>query len=98
MLAVDPKRHTVTTVARLPAPVAHAPLATLDGALYLVGGTDAAGTPLRTILRIRPGSGVTVAGSLPSPLADAAAVTVGGRVVVLGGAGTAPSSAILAFR
>jgi hypothetical protein len=97
VLAVDPLRHSVRTVAHLPAPVAHAPLAPLNGSLYLIGGTDTAGAPLRTILRIHSGA-VSVTGSLPTPLADAAAVTLGGRIVVLGGAGTAPSSTILALR
>ena len=80
----------------LPSPVAHAPLATLHGALYLVGGTDTSGTPRRTILRIHRGS-VAVAGYLPTPLADAAAVSVGGRIVILGGSGTTPSASVLAF-
>jgi len=87
------------TVARLPGPVAHAPLVTLGGALYLVGGTSSSGRPLDRILRIDPVSGsVTPAGRLPSPLADAAAVTLGNRIVVLGGEGTAASDAVLVLQ
>jgi hypothetical protein len=98
VLAIDPVRRSVQTVATLPAAVAHAPLAVAGRELYLVGGTDAAGAALDRILRIDPATGaVTTAGHLPRPLADAAAVTVGGRVVVLGGAGTVPSRLVLAF-
>jgi hypothetical protein len=94
--AVDPASRSVTQVATLPSPVAHAPLAALGRFLYLVGGTDARGAALDSILRIDPASGTVVtAGRLPSPLADAAATRIGKRIVVLGGAGAAPSNAVL---
>jgi hypothetical protein len=98
VLAVDPRRRTVTRVATLPAPVAHAPLAALGPDLYLVGGEDASGSPLARVLRIDPRNGsVTPAGRLPSPLADAAAVGDSRRIVVLGGAGPVPSDAVYAL-
>jgi hypothetical protein len=98
VFAVDPERGRVRLIATLPGPVAHAPLAALDGALWLIGGADETGGPLDRILRIDPVSGaVAVAGHLPQPLADAAAVTVGRRVIVLGGTTPAPSRAIFAI-
>jgi outer membrane protein assembly factor BamB len=81
--AFDPATRQVTRVATLPAPVAHAPLVALGGSLYLVGGDGR-----DTVLRIRPGRGVTVAGRLPAPLANAAAVASGGSIYVLGGDGS----------
>jgi N-acetylneuraminic acid mutarotase len=97
--AIDPRGGTVSQIATLPTPVAHAPLVALGRFLYLVGGTDAAGGPLASILRIDPAAGtVARAGSLPGPLADAAATRVGRRIVVLGGTGSAPSSAVVELR
>ena len=99
VLAIDPRSWSVREVATLPGPVAHAPLVAFGNRLFLVGGTDASGTPVAEILAIDPRLGrVSVAASLPSPLADAAAVAVGGRIVVLGGEGSAPSNAVLALR
>ena len=97
--AVDPRGGSVTRIATLPAPVAHAPLVALGRFLYLIGGSDGQGRPLASVLRIDPASGtVASAGSLPGPLADAAATRIGSRIVVLGGAGAAPSNAVLALR
>jgi N-acetylneuraminic acid mutarotase len=70
----------------------------LGAKLLLVGGTDASGRPLGTVLRIDPRSGaVDTAANLPTPLADAAAVTVENRVIVLGGTTPSPSDAVLAI-
>ena len=98
IFAVHPSRGIVVRAATLPSPVAHAPLVTLGGMLYLIGGDNAEGAPLTRILRIDPASGaVATAGRLPSPLADAAAVRNGGRIVVIGGAGVRTSSAVYAL-
>jgi hypothetical protein len=98
VLAVDPIRHRVRRVATLRAPTAHAPLVSLDGVLYLVGGTSPAGVPVDRVVRIDPAAGTaTLAGRLPRPLADSAAVTVGRRAIVLGGTSPAPSGAVLAI-
>jgi hypothetical protein len=76
--AVDPLRRTVAHVARLPFPVAHAPLTALGGALYLFTGTH--------VLRIDPRARTTrVVARLPVSLADASAVTIGRHAYVLGG-------------
>jgi hypothetical protein len=76
--------------------VAHAALASLGGALYLVGGRSSAGAGLSTVLRIDPTTGrVSRAGRLPRPLQDPAAVTVGSTIAVLGGSG---SRAVLELR
>jgi len=94
--AVDPHTRSVQRIGTLPQPLAHAPLAALGRFLYLVGGLDAAGRPLASILRIDPATGaVSPAGTLPQPLADAAAVRAGQAIVVLGGAGASPSNAVL---
>ena len=84
--AVDIRTRTVTQVASLTAPVAHAPLVALGHRLLLVGGTDSSGAATRSILAIDPARGtVARAGTLPVPLADAAAVAVGRRAYVVGG-------------
>jgi N-acetylneuraminic acid mutarotase len=99
VLAVDPASGAARQVATLPAPVAHAPLVALGGALYLVGGTGSTGAPLGAILRIDPVTGaVSAAGKLPMPLADAAAVALGSRAIVLGGRGSAFSADVFELR
>ena len=65
------------------------------GSLYLLGGRNASGAALASVLRIDPTTGkVTRAGRLPRALEDPAAVTLGDAIVVLGGAG---SSAVLSL-
>jgi hypothetical protein len=81
--AFDPRTRKVTQVATLPAPVAHAPLAAVGDALYLIGGDGRS-----TILRIRQNGTVQEVGQLPQPLANAAAVTIGKSIYVLGGDGS----------
>jgi hypothetical protein len=82
--AVDPASRSVERIATLPAPEAHAGMAALGNALYLVGGRD--------VLRIA-GRSVTVAARLPVALTDPAVVAVGGRIVIVGGG----TSAVYAF-
>jgi hypothetical protein len=99
VFAVDLRIRSVSQVATLPNPVAHAPLVALGGFLYLIGGRDVHGGALDSILRIDPASGtVTRVASLPGPLADTAATRVGSRIIVLGGAAGAGSSAVLELR
>jgi len=96
--AYDISTGMVTQAATLPHGVAHAPLVALRGLLYLIGGRDQSGSPVRTIMRIDPRTGVVgPAGTLPMPLADAAAVRSGSSIVVIGGAGASPSAGILAL-
>ncbi len=82
---VDIARHRVSRIANLPRPVAHAPLVTSAGALWLVGGDGSS-----SVWRIDPQNGrVSLAARLPKPLANAAAVTLpDGRIVVVGGDGS----------
>ena len=87
--AVDPATGTVRRIATLPAPNAYGALVAFRGALYLIGGKSAAGTPVANVLRIDPVSGrVAGAASLPSPLAEPAAAARAGDVIVVGGEGS----------
>jgi N-acetylneuraminic acid mutarotase len=80
VLAVDPAAGTVSRVATLPAPVAHAAMARLGSRLLLVGGGS------RRVLAVDPRTRtVSLAGQLPQALADPAAVAWKGTVLVLGG-------------
>jgi outer membrane protein assembly factor BamB len=81
---VDVRRGRVERIGSLPEPVAHAPLVSARGALWLIGGDGS-----RDIVRIDPrtGSAQRVA-RLPQILANAAATVVGGRIVVVGGDGS----------
>jgi hypothetical protein len=83
---VDPATGSVRRLGTLPKPLADAPLVAVGHALYLIGGTDAAGRATRTTYRIdAKGGAVRLVGELPVALADAAAVRIGPRVVVLDG-------------
>ena len=74
----DPATSSVRRIASLPSPVAHAPLASLGGRLYLFAG--------QSVLQIDPATGgVRRVASLPRALGDANAITLGGRIIVLGG-------------
>jgi outer membrane protein assembly factor BamB len=93
--AIDPAARIVHRIGTLPFAVAHAALASLQGALYLVGGRSASGSALASVLRIDPATGkISRAGRLAHGLEDPAAVSVGKAIVVLGGAG---SNAVLAL-
>ena len=83
VFSFDTRTHSVKQVATLPYPVAHAPLAALDGALYLIGGDGR-----NAVLRITGGGSVSVAARLPRTLSGAAAVTIAGGIDVLGGDGS----------
>ncbi|HEY5098905.1 MAG TPA: kelch repeat-containing protein [Gaiellaceae bacterium] len=77
--SIDPATRKIARVATLPAPEAHAGMAALENALYLVGGND--------VLRI-VGRSVTVAAHLPVSLSDPAVVALDGRIVIVGGGTT----------
>ena len=99
ILVFDPSRGTVRRIGSLPHPVAHGALVALGQSLYLIGGTDTAGSPLATVIRIDPHTGkTTTAGSLPHPLADAGAAATGGAIVVVGGKSTSPTADVLEIR
>ena len=88
---------TAHIVGRLPNPLAHAMAATLDGRIYLLGGS-APGGPSAAILRLNPATNhLTSAGRLPHPLTDAAVATIGTTIYLLGGISTAPAATILAL-
>jgi hypothetical protein len=74
----DPATSSVQRIGSLPAPVAHAALASFDGSLYLFAR--------RSVIRIEAATGaVTRVGSLPRALTDPTAVTVGHEIVIIGG-------------
>jgi outer membrane protein assembly factor BamB len=79
---VDLATHRVVRIGTLPTPIAHAPLVSARGSLWLVGGQGS-----RDILRIDPRTGKSVvAARLPRALPNAAAVALpSGRVIVVGG-------------
>jgi YVTN family beta-propeller protein len=86
ILSVDPRRHRVRVIGRLPAPLAHAGGAALAGTFYVLGGRgDATDGQRRGIWAIRPSGSVRPAGRLPVALSDFGAVAHGGRIVVVGG-------------
>ncbi len=59
--------------------------AVLDGRLYVIGGEDAAGTPLGTVEVYDPATGWASVASLAEPRTDAAAAVYDGEIVVVGG-------------
>ena len=82
---VDVRSGSVSRIATLPSPTAHAPLVAAHGALWLIGGDGS-----RSVLRIDPSTGrVSLAARLPRMLSNAAAAALpDGRIVVLGGDGS----------
>jgi YVTN family beta-propeller protein len=87
VLSVDPARHRVRVIGRLPVRLAHAAGAALGGLFYVVGGRgDAGDSQRRGIWAVDPASGkVRRAGRLPMALSDASAVAFGPRLLVAGG-------------
>jgi hypothetical protein len=58
-----------------------------NGAIYLLGGIDAAGATIAAVERVDPATGkARSAGSLALPTHGAAGLTVGSRVLIFGGA------------
>ncbi len=87
ILEVGPRDRT-TTIARLPAGVRYAGVATLNGAIYVAGGLTQAG-PSDAVYSIDVSQG-TVAriGTLPRPLAHGALVAARGVLWFVGGDGS----------
>jgi YVTN family beta-propeller protein len=87
IVSVDPVRHRARVIGHLPARLAHAAGAALDGTFYVVGGRgDGTASQRRGIWAIDPATGhVRPAGRLPTALSDLAATAAGGRLLVAGG-------------
>ncbi len=83
---------------RLPAPVFRTMAAAAGGAVFVLGGVNAAGATISDVVRITPATqAVTRVGALAEPTHGAAAVTIGGRIVVFGGAATTVHTAVQSF-
>jgi hypothetical protein len=86
VLAFDPATGRVSVLGSLPEPLSHAAAATLGGFVYVIGGRDAGGAPVRTLTAIDPRTGVTQpAGKLHAALSDEAAIGLGKTITVAGG-------------
>jgi Kelch motif len=95
---IDLQTGTTRIIGRLPTPLAHAMAATVNGHVYLLGGSGPGG-PSSSIRRLDPATGITSpAGRLPRPLTDAAVATIGSTIYLLGGISAAPSAAITIVR
>jgi hypothetical protein len=87
ILSFDPLRHTVTTIGRLPVPLARAAAGVIGGEVFVVGGRVKGPTSqTRAIYRVDPKTGTaSFAGALPVPLSDAAIASTDGKLFVAGG-------------
>ena len=95
---IDLESGTTKIVGRLPTPLAHAMAATINGHLYVLGGSTPAG-PSSAIRRFDPARNrITADGRLPNPLTDAAVAHLGSTIYLLGGISTAPTDAITTIR
>jgi hypothetical protein len=94
VLSVDPATHRVQVIAHLPAPLAHAGGAALNGIFYVVGGRGDTTTSQRsTIWAIDPSAPKPrSAGRLPARMSDVGAVAYAGRLLVVGGRNSAGAS------
>lgn len=82
-------------VGHLPSPLAHAMAATVNGHIYLLGGSTPHG-PSAAIRRLDPATGRTSRpGRLPHPLTDAAVASIGPTIYLLGGISHHPLATIL---
>jgi hypothetical protein len=78
----DPRSGQVRVLGQLATAVGHASAVTLAGSVYIVGGVDAAGNPVRSATRVD--AKVTQL-ALNVPVADAAAAQIGNEAFLLGG-------------
>lgn len=93
---IDLRSGSARVIGHLPAPLAHAMAATVNGRVYLLGGSTDHG-PGQTIRRLDVATGRTsIAGQLPHPLTDAAVAAIGSTIYLLGGISTSPLATILA--
>ena len=83
----DPKTHTTTVVAKLPAPLSHASAIAFGHIIFVIGGF-VNNKPSAEILRFDATTNqITDAGALPGPLTDGAATIVHGAAYLVGGEG-----------
>jgi hypothetical protein len=75
----------VQSLGRLATAVGHASAVTIGGAVYIVGGLDAAGGSVSTASRIDASRATVTSVSLPVPVGDAASTEVGGAAYLIGG-------------
>jgi hypothetical protein len=95
---VDLISGTTKIVGRLPTPLAHAMAATVNGHVYVLGGSTPAG-PSSAIRRLDPARNrTTMDGRLPRPLTDGAVATLGSTIYLLGGISTTSTDAITTIR
>ena len=93
---IDLRTGSGRVIGHLPTPLAHAMAATVNGHIYLLGGSTPHG-PSALIRRLDPASGRTsVTGRLPHPLTDAAVASIGSTIYLLGGISHRPLATILA--
>jgi N-acetylneuraminic acid mutarotase len=87
-------------VASLAVPVRYPAVAALGARIYIFGGLDQSGHPVRAVQLVEPGSHTAkVVGSLPAPLAAAAAGVLGRTIYLVGGVtpAGAPSRRVYAY-
>jgi N-acetylneuraminic acid mutarotase len=95
---IDLRTGSARIIGHLPNPLAHAMAATVNGRIYLLGGSTPHG-PSALIRRLDPRNGQTsIASRLPHPLTDAAVASIGSTVYLLGGISHNPLATILAVR
>jgi N-acetylneuraminic acid mutarotase len=95
---IDLSSGSASIVGRLPTPLAHAMAATVNGRVYVLGGSAPSG-PSNAIERLDPARNrLQLVGRLPRPLTDAAVATVGPAVYLLGGISTGPVATITLIR
>ena len=83
----DPKTHTTSVIAQLPAPLSHTSAITFGNVVFLLGGF-VNNTPSTQVLRFDVHTNrITDVGALPAPLTDAAATIVAGTGYLVGGEG-----------
>jgi hypothetical protein len=80
----------------LPSPVSReVVVATASGALWVLGGLDAAGSTVATTYLLNPGDGaVEATAPLAEPTHDAAGALVGADALIVGGGAAAPAGAV----
>jgi len=94
--AFDTRAATVTPLATLPSPIAHAAAFSLAGAVYVVGGRAASGNAVDDVWAIDPASGtITEEAPVARPVADAGVVNMPSQVWLIGGWRGAPVSQVL---
>jgi outer membrane protein assembly factor BamB len=92
----NPTSGKTTLLARLPAPVAHAAALVRGNTLYVLGGTDAAGTPTGTITTVNLTThSATRLTRTTGPRADAATTTLGATTFLIGGRSTHTLATVL---